>query len=411
MHLTTAIPDTELTYPNLNEITATLVTAVQQLSLARDIHDIMRIVRTAARIIARADGATFVLREGDLCHYADEDAISQLWKGMRFPISTCVSGFAMLERKSITIEDITLDPRIPQDAYQPTFVKSLAMTPIREIDPIGAIGTYWARKHLPSEQQLDALRALADATSIAFENLTILQELRSRVAELESANQRLERMTWLASHDLREPIRAIQLNAQLLESEALTGNPEATKYLTRIQEFSRNANAIVVDLLEISRVENHQPKAREMNLQALVSDAKVALGMVIQESGATIHCGPMPRAFGDPVLTSRVLQNLLANALTFVGPGVRPVVNISAKESDGHLEIEVKDNGVGIAPEYHQKIFEFFTRLQSKHEAPGSGVGLALCKRIIEDGGGRIWVRSEPGKGSSFFFTVAKAST
>nr|WP_297496702.1 GAF domain-containing protein [Ferrovum sp.] len=122
-----------------------LVEVVQKLSLARNLEEIMEIVRHAARSITGADGATFVLRDGDKCFYAEEDAISPLWKGQRFPMSACISGWAMLNRQAAVIENIYADSRIPADAYRPTFVKSLAMVPIRTIEPVGAIGTYWVR--------------------------------------------------------------------------------------------------------------------------------------------------------------------------------------------------------------------------------------------------------------------------
>src|SRR5512134_2389917 len=119
-----------------------LIEVVQELSLARTLEGVMAIVRSAARELTGADGATFVLRDGDLCYYADEDAIAPLWKGRRFPMSSCISGWAMLHREPAVIPDIYADPRIPIDAYRPTFVKSRVMVPIRAEEPIGAIGNY-----------------------------------------------------------------------------------------------------------------------------------------------------------------------------------------------------------------------------------------------------------------------------
>ena len=135
-----------------------LIGAVQELSLARDLATIQRIVRTTARELTGADGATFVLRDNGYCYYADEDAISPLWKSRRFPIQTCISGWAMLNRKPAEIEDIYRDARIPHEAYRPTFVKSLAMVPIRTLDPVGAIGNYWAAIRQPSEQEVRLLQ-------------------------------------------------------------------------------------------------------------------------------------------------------------------------------------------------------------------------------------------------------------
>lgn len=155
----------------------------------------MSIVRVAARDLTGADGATFVLREDGQCFYAEENAISPLWKGRRFPMDACISGWVMLHREPAVIEDIYRDDRIPADAYRPTFVKSLAMVPIRTLDPIGAIGNYWARKHQPTDEQVKLLQALADTTAVALENVRVYGELeqrvRDRTAELERVNNEL----------------------------------------------------------------------------------------------------------------------------------------------------------------------------------------------------------------------------
>ncbi len=160
-----------------------LVTAVQELSLARDLDTVMRIVRTVARQITGADGATFVLRDNGYCYYADEDAIGPLWKGSRFPMESCVSGWAMLHKKPAVIADIYVDPRIPVDAYQPTFVKSMVMVPIRTLEPVGAIGNYWASSHVPTEEEVALLQSLADITAVTMENIRVYAELEQRVRE------------------------------------------------------------------------------------------------------------------------------------------------------------------------------------------------------------------------------------
>ncbi|HLP24198.1 MAG TPA: GAF domain-containing protein, partial [Acidobacteriota bacterium] len=173
-----------------------LITAIQELSLARDLSAVMQIVRRAARELTGADGATFVLRDGTQCYYADEDAISPLWKGNRFPMATCISGWVMMNRTAAVIPDIFQDPRIPVEAYRPTFVKSLAMVPIREKAPIAAIGNYWARPHQASARELWLLQALANSTSVAMENIEVCADLerrvRHRTEQLEAANRELE---------------------------------------------------------------------------------------------------------------------------------------------------------------------------------------------------------------------------
>lgn len=158
-----------------------LVDAVQKLSLARDLDAVTAIVRRAARALAGADGATFVLHDAGRCYYVDEDAIAPLWKGRRFPIEACVSGWSMIHRQALAIPDIYADPRIPADAYRPTFVKSLAMVPIRIAEPIGAIGIYWATHRAATAEELEALQALANCTSVAMENVAIAADVEARV--------------------------------------------------------------------------------------------------------------------------------------------------------------------------------------------------------------------------------------
>jgi diguanylate cyclase (GGDEF)-like protein len=176
-----------------------LMKAVQELSMARSLSDVQRIVRTSARELTGCDGATFILRDNGKCYYADEDAIEPLWKGMRFPMEACVSGWAMLNKDAAAIPDIYQDARVPHEAYRPTFVKSMVMVPIRTLDPIGAIGNYWSYARQPSEREIGLLQALADSTSIAMENVQVYTELeervRERTADLEKAKAEIHQLS------------------------------------------------------------------------------------------------------------------------------------------------------------------------------------------------------------------------
>jgi serine phosphatase RsbU (regulator of sigma subunit) len=168
-----------------------LVAVCEELSHARDMDMVMAVVRRAARELTGADGATFVLLdhgpEGLLCHYADEDAISPLWKGSRFPVHSCISGWSMLHKATVVIPDIYADARIPVDLYEPTFVRSLVMAPIRKNDPLGAVGTYWRESRTPTEQEVRILEALTDITATTIELVRVHQELERRVAERTAA--------------------------------------------------------------------------------------------------------------------------------------------------------------------------------------------------------------------------------
>lgn len=176
-----------------------LMKAVQELSMARSLPEVQRIVRTAARELTGCDGATFILRDNGKCFYADEDAIEPLWKGMRFPMEACVSGWAMLNKDAAVIPDIYQDARVPHEAYRPTFVKSMVMVPIRTLDPIGAIGNYWSYARQPSKREVGLLQALADSASIAMENVQVYTELeervRDRTADLEKARAEIHQLS------------------------------------------------------------------------------------------------------------------------------------------------------------------------------------------------------------------------
>lgn len=191
----------------------TLIETIEALSTTRTIAEVADVVRTAARRISGADGVAFVLRDNEQCWYFDEDAIGPLWKGKRFPLTACISGWAMLNRETVVIPDIYLDDRIPHDAYRPTFVKSLVMTPVRMEDPVAAIGAYWAKTHTPSPEVVQKLQVMARATASALEsgrlhdNLVdsrqhgafLLQELDHRVKNTLAIVQSISRQTLRAS--------------------------------------------------------------------------------------------------------------------------------------------------------------------------------------------------------------------
>ncbi|MCL2541196.1 MAG: sensor domain-containing diguanylate cyclase [Nocardioidaceae bacterium] len=203
-----------------------LLEAIQELSLAEELAEVQRVARTAARDLAGCDGATVVLRDGDLCYYVDEDAIGPLWKGRRFPMSSCISGWAMLNRQHVVIPDIYLDDRIPHDAYRPTFVKSLLTAPIRTMAPIGAIGAYWADHHEASEDEVNLIKALADATSMALAKVSVHEELAREVRLAEQA-QRLS-----TTDDLTGLLNRRGFHAAVAETlAARPGVPSAVAFL------------------------------------------------------------------------------------------------------------------------------------------------------------------------------------
>jgi HD-GYP domain-containing protein (c-di-GMP phosphodiesterase class II) len=196
-----------------------------KLSMARGLDEVMEVVRRLARPLVRADGVTFVLRDNGMCHYADEDAISPLWKGQRFPMESCISGWAMLHGQTVVIEDIYADARIPHAAYRPTFVKSLAMVPVRQEDPIGAIGAYWAHRHVPSEGDLYALQRIANSAAVAMTNVALFQSLIAAKEEAERAKDAiilaLASLAETRDYDTGDHIRRTQQYVRVLAEACL----------------------------------------------------------------------------------------------------------------------------------------------------------------------------------------------
>ncbi|MEW5765714.1 MAG: PAS domain S-box protein [Acidobacteriota bacterium] len=199
----------------LNARLERLIGAVSALAGARDMAGVLRTVRKAARDVAGADGATVVLRDGEECHYVDEDAISPLWKGRRFPLAACISGWSILNRETVVIEDVYNDSRIPVEVYRPTFVRSLAMVPIGKENPVGAIGNYWARNHVPDSQELRLLETLAEAAAVTIQAVQTLEELEQKVQE--RTRELLDTLKRLA--DSAEQVRLG--NALLQEKETM----------------------------------------------------------------------------------------------------------------------------------------------------------------------------------------------
>jgi signal transduction histidine kinase len=389
-----------------------LVSVIQQLSLARNMDAIAAIVRRAARDLTGADGATFVLREGDQCHYVDEDAITPLWKGCKFPMSACVSGWAMLNRKQAVIPDIYIDSRIPVDAYRPTFVKSLVMVPIRTESPIGAIGNYWANQHLATEEEIRLLQALADSTSVAIENVMLYTSLddavRERTTELEAANRDLESFSYSVSHDLRAPLRAIEGFSQLLFTDHFsTLDSTARNYLHRILGSTRRMGQLIEDLLNLASLGRVPMRRTSVDLSAIAREVFDELNASSPRTQVKLLIAGQILGEGDPGLLRIVLQNLLSNAWKYSSKKVEARIEIGCTtDAKGTQVYYVRDNGAGFDPQFADRLFGVFQRLHAESEFPGTGVGLATVQRIVHRHGGRIWAESALDQGATFYFTL-----
>ncbi len=389
-----------------------LVDVVQKLSLARGIDAIVDIVRKAARQLTGCDGATFVLRDGPYCYYVDEDAISPLWKGQRFPLETCISGWAMLNSQSAIIPDIYKDSRIPHAAYRPTFVHSLAMVPIRSYAPIGAIGNYWANHHECTPQELMLLEALANTTAVAMENVEVYQNLerqvRERTRELQTVNQELEAFSSAVSHDLRAPLRI--MNAELDMAREHAGVLPASSIL-RLRECTTRMGSLIDDLLRLSHITRTELYLQQTDLSEIASKIMTRLRNAEPQRDVEVCIEPGLTATADAGLMNVVLENLLANAWKYSSKRERSRIELSSyRDSADGLVYRVQDNGAGFNPNQADRLFKPFTRLHDARQFPGVGIGLATVQRIIQRHGGDIWATSDGRTGAQFMFTLGAPS-
>jgi light-regulated signal transduction histidine kinase (bacteriophytochrome) len=246
-------------------------------------------------------------------------------------------------------------------------------------------------------EDLDAEKSRVEAAN---------RDLRQKSEALARSNAELEQFAYVASHDLQEPLRMVSSYTQLLEQRYNDVLDErAKKYIFYAVDGATRMQRLITDLLSYSRVGSRAQAPTTTNSHAVLGEAMRNLASAIGESQALVTNDDLPVVWADRSQLVQLFQNLIGNAIKFHGPE-SPRVHVSAERKGGEWVFCVRDNGIGIDAQYFERIFVIFQRLHGRAEYPGTGIGLALCKRIVERHGGRIWVESEPGKGSAFFFTL-----
>ena len=401
---------------NLNERLQLLVEAIQELSVSASIESIMATVRTSARKLLNADGSTFILREGDNCYYADEDTIKPLWKGQRFPLTDCISGWAMLNKESVVIEDIYNDKRVPTETYRSTYVKSMAVAPIRISNPLGAIGAYWSSHYLPSEMEVKLLNTLADAAAKAVENVQLIDNLEriisERTSQLQAANKELETFTYSVSHDLKAPLRGIDGYSKLLAD--LYGNKlneEAMHFIATIRSSTLQMNQLIEDLLQYSRLERSNMQIKPLKIRSVIDAILKMNEEEITSSQFRVSVEvPDVKLNVDNNGIQIALRNLIENAIKFTKKKTNPQIVIKLVEDREQWIISVADNGIGFDMKYKERIFEIFQRLQRAEDFPGTGIGLAMVAKSVQRMNGKVYADSIPGEGSTFYLEIPKSN-
>lgn len=263
----------------------------------------------------------------------------------------------------------------------------------------------------PSERGLSVyFKDVTDRKLSELQLKELNEHLQSQAHELVVSNRYLEQFAYVASHDLQEPLRMVTSFLTILEKKyASVIDEKGKQYIYYAVDGAKRMRQIILDLLEFSRVGTKEDKMEDFNLNDLVNEIQILFRNKIEEKNATIHVGVLPTIKSYKVPLRQVFQNLISNSLKYARVGIPCEISIKATELKNHWQFEITDNGIGIDEEYFEKIFVIFQRLHSKEEYSGTGIGLAIAKKIIENVGGKIWVASEEGKGASFYFTILKA--
>jgi light-regulated signal transduction histidine kinase (bacteriophytochrome) len=260
-------------------------------------------------------------------------------------------------------------------------------------------------------------RALRSAEAVRDSNVrladvneqleSVNSALEARAAELARSNAELEQFASIASHDLQEPLRKVRTFTQqltVIDSDKLS--PKGHDYLERANRAAERMQKLIEDLLKFSRVATHGRPFEPVDLQELTRGVLIDLELQIEGSGAVVEVGELATIDADPLQMRQLMQNLISNALKFQREGVAPEVTVESSSSEDTVEITVRDNGIGFESQYAGRIFRVFERLHGRSRYPGTGIGLALCRKIVERHGGRIVAESSPGAGATFTVTL-----
>jgi two-component system, sensor histidine kinase and response regulator len=286
--------------------------------------------------------------------------------------------------------------------------------PLNAEEVIARVGTHLTldalRRQLADQNRY--LRAEVQAREQAQAELQhVNAELEQLATALRRSNADLEQLAYVASHDMQEPLRMVASYLQLISrryGDRL--DADGHEFIGYAVDGAKRMQAMINDLLVLSRVSTKARPFAPTDCSRILATVRMQLQVAMAESGATITEDPLPTVNGDATQLLQLFQNLVANAIKFRGEPP-PQVHVSAQATEEGWCFSVRDNGIGIAPEYFERIFLLFQRLHGRNEYPGTGIGLALCKRIVDRHGGRIWVESAAGKGSTFRFTLARTES
>lgn len=329
-------------------------------------------------------------------------------------VGESVIGRVAQERRPYATNDMSNDQLVTTRAWvQEHGITSFAAYPLVVEDRLVGVMAIFAKQAMPPAT-LQALTWMAGVIAMGIDRIYISDALARSIAKvvrmnkhLRQKNVELDEFTYLASHDLQEPLRKLEVFSDLLRRDVGRALPEpAERDVMFIVDAATRMQTLVQNLVDLSQTGNGVMRCQEVALDACVDRAIAALSVMVQASDATIRRDALPVVRGDDAMLTRLYQNLLSNALKFCR-NQPPVIHLTAEQQGEQLVFGVLDNGIGIEREYQKQIFMPFKRLHGRGEYEGTGIGLAICRKAIKRHGGRIWVESQPGQGTHLKFTLA----
>lgn len=321
------------------------------------------------------------------------------------------AGYTLISEEPIIVEDLRTESRFsgPELLTSHDVISGISVIIGTVDEPWGILGTHTTEERNFTEYDVNFVKSVANLLAAAIERQEYQNELEATIAQLEASNDRLEQFAYAASHDMQEPLRMVSSYLQLIDDryeDVL--DEDGQEFLEYAVGGAERMREMINGLLEYSRVDKGEEFA-PTDCNRIVDEVMEGLQVTIDESDAEITTDSLPTVHADEGQLMQVFQNLLANAIKYHGEEP-PQIEITAELTHQEWVISVQDNGIGIDREGADKIFDVFQRLHSRQERSGTGVGLALCERIIERHNGRIWVESEPGEGSTFSFTLPQTA-
>ncbi|WP_194910590.1 HAMP domain-containing sensor histidine kinase [Azospirillum sp. INR13] len=372
-----------------------IIALARRLSYAATLEEVMGMVAQTARLVLQADGITFVLREGDRCHYAEEDAIAPLWRGKRFPMSACISGHVMLTGEAVSIADIHKDRRIPQDAYRATFVRSMAMVPVRKEDPLAALGAYWRDCRAVPDHDLERLQEIADTAALAILNLALRRTDRQQA-----------RFVSALTHSLHQPLQSLYLLAGVLDKQVR--EPAARATLGRIDCELTDTRSLLDDVRTLSGCASGgvAPVLTDVAVADILHGVAAGHSAAAAAKGvrlSVVSSDAMVRS--EPALLARMLGCLVDTSIRHTDRGE---VRVMCREDGDLLRISVDDTGTGVAADGLDLIMDTpFPPDGAQGRRHPMTLRLSIVRSLGALLGHGVEIASRQGKGSQVTLSIA----